>query len=110
MNTFLSNHLNALWIGIGLLGQAMFSARFLIQWLASERVKQSIVPDLFWYFSLSGGLILLTYAIHKKDPVFILGQGTGILIYSRNLYFIYRQRLERKGHTTINDNDIATAQ
>ncbi len=110
MITFLSNHLNVLWIGIGLLGQAMFSARFLIQWLASERVKQSIVPDLFWYFSLSGGLILLTYAIHKKDPVFILGQGTGILIYARNLYFIYRQRLECKSHTTINKSDIATAQ
>ncbi|MBV53460.1 MAG: hypothetical protein CL816_05260 [Coxiellaceae bacterium] len=103
MSSFLTNHLNTLWIGIGLLGQVMFSARFLIQWLASERVKQSIVPDLFWYFSLSGGLILLAYAIHKKDPVFILGQGTGILIYSRNLYFIYRQRMMRKGH-------VATAQ
>ncbi len=92
MSTFLTNHFNTLWIGIGLMGQAMFSARFLIQWLASERLKKSIVPDMFWYFSLSGGLILLAYAIHKKDPVFILGQGTGILIYSRNLYFIYRQR------------------
>ena len=110
MNTFLSNHLNVLWIGIGLLGQAMFSARFLIQWLASERVKQSIVPDLFWYYSLRGGLILLIYAIHKKDTVFILGQGTGIMIYARNLYFIYRKRLERNDHTTVKKCDIVTAQ
>jgi len=96
MTTFLAEHLNTIWIVIGLLGQAMFSARFLIQWLASERVKRSIIPDLFWYFSLAGGLILFAYALHKKDLVFILGQGTGIFIYSRNLYFILRQRVQPK--------------
>ena len=92
MSSFFTNHLNTLWIGIGLLGQVMFSARFLIQWLASERSKQSIVPNLFWYFSLAGGLTLLAYAIHRKDPVIILGQASGILVYARNLYFIHSKK------------------
>ena len=78
-----------LWITLGLLGQALFFSRFLVQWLASERLKESVVPTAFWYFSLGGGAILLTYAIHRGDPVFILGQSTGILIYLRNLFFIH---------------------
>ena len=78
-----------LWITLGLLGQALFFSRFLVQWLASELLKESVVPTAFWYFSLSGGAILLTYAIHRGDPVFILGQSTGVLIYLRNLYFIH---------------------
>ncbi len=77
------------WIVIGFLGQAMFSARFLIQWLASEKIKKSIIPNLFWWFSLAGGAILLVYAIHRADPVFIVGQGAGLFIYSRNIYLIY---------------------
>ena len=79
-----------LWLGIGLLGQALFSARFLVQWIASERRKRSVVPIQFWYFSVGGGLTLLAYAIYRLDPVFILGQGAGLLVYARNLYFIYR--------------------
>jgi lipid-A-disaccharide synthase-like uncharacterized protein len=79
-----------LWLGIGLLGQAMFSARFLIQWIASERRRESVIPVPFWYFSIAGGLILLAYAIYRLDPVFILGQGAGVFIYVRNLYFIHR--------------------
>lgn len=79
------------WLSVGLLGQAMFSARFLIQWIASERRKESVVPRPFWYFSIAGGLTLLAYAISIRDPVFILGQSTGVFIYARNLYFIYRQ-------------------
>lgn len=63
-----------------------------MQWLASERRKESVVPIAFWYFSIGGGLILLSYAIHRRDPVFILGQATGLLIYSRNLWFIYHDR------------------
>jgi lipid-A-disaccharide synthase-like uncharacterized protein len=78
------------WIAIGLLGQALFTARFLVQWLASERRRQSVVPVHFWYFSLGGGLILLAYAVHRLDPVFILGQLTGLFVYARNLYFIRR--------------------
>lgn len=78
------------WIGIGLLGQALFSARFLVQWIASERRKQSVVPPQFWYFSIGGGLTLLAYAIYRQDPVFILGQGAGLFVYARNLYFIHK--------------------
>jgi lipid-A-disaccharide synthase-like uncharacterized protein len=79
-----------LWLGIGLLGQAAFSARFLVQWIASERRKRSVVPLAFWYFSVGGGLTLLAYAIYRRDPVFILGQGAGLFVYARNLWLIYR--------------------
>ncbi len=80
------------WLVVGFLGQACFSARFLVQWIASERRRQSVVPVYFWYFSVVGGLILLAYAIHRMDPVFILGQAAGLVIYARNLYLIGRQR------------------
>ncbi len=79
-----------LWLIIGFGGQAFFSARFLIQWLASERARESTIPVAFWFLSVGGSLMLLLYAIHRVDPVFILGQSAGILIYSRNLWFIYR--------------------
>ncbi|MFO1455716.1 MAG: lipid-A-disaccharide synthase N-terminal domain-containing protein [Steroidobacteraceae bacterium] len=79
---------SVLWIGIGFVGQALFSARFFVQWLASERAKRSIVPLAFWYFSLVGGIVLLSYAVHKRDPVFIVGQATGVFVYLRNLYLI----------------------
>jgi lipid-A-disaccharide synthase-like uncharacterized protein len=84
------------WIIIGFVGQALFSARFIVQWLASERVKRSIIPTAFWYFSLAGGVTLLAYAIHKQDPVFIAGQGLGLIVYLRNLYLIRsgRQKVE----------------
>ncbi|MBL8639951.1 MAG: lipid-A-disaccharide synthase N-terminal domain-containing protein [Alphaproteobacteria bacterium] len=79
------------WLVLGFFGQAMFSGRFLVQWLASERVKKSIVPNLFWWFSLGGGVILLIYAIHRRDPVFIVGQAAGLFIYLRNIYLIYKK-------------------
>jgi lipid-A-disaccharide synthase-like uncharacterized protein len=79
---------DSVWLGVGLLGQALFSARFLVQWIASERSRRSVVPTMFWYFSLGGGLTLLAYAIHRLDPVFILGQAAGLVVYARNLYFI----------------------
>lgn len=82
----------ATWYIIGFVGQGLFSARFLVQWLASEKRKQSIVPEAFWYLSLAGGLTLLAYAIHRQDPVFILGQGLGSFIYLRNIHFIRRHR------------------
>jgi len=81
-----------LWLGIGFLGQAMFSMRFLVQWFQSERQRRSIIPVAFWYFSILGGVTLLAYAIYREDPVFILGQGAGLVIYARNLYFIRRER------------------
>lgn len=80
------------WLAIGLLGQVLFSARFIVQWLQSERVKKSVIPSAFWYFSMAGGATLLAYAIHRRDPVFIIGQGTGLIIYFRNLQFLWRDR------------------
>ncbi len=85
-----------IWLVIGFGGQLMFSMRFLLQWLHSERHKKSLIPVAFWYFSIAGSLILLIYAIHKRDPVFILGQSSGILIYARNLYFIYKEKQKLK--------------
>jgi len=79
------------WVAVGFLGQAFFSARFLVQWIASERKKASVVPRPFWFFSVGGGLILLIYALYRRDPVFIVGQAAGLFVYARNLYFIYRQ-------------------
>jgi len=75
-----------LWLGIGLMGQCLFFMRFLVQWIASERVRQSVVPRAFWYFSLLGGVTLLLYALHQRDVVFTIGQATGLLIYARNLF------------------------
>ena len=85
------------WLAFGLLGQAFFSARFLVQWIASERAQKSVVPRHFWFFSVGGGMTLLAYAIYRLDPVFILGQAAGLFVYARNLYFIYR-RPERLAH------------
>jgi lipid-A-disaccharide synthase-like uncharacterized protein len=77
-----------LWIGFGLLGQLLFTARFLVQWIASERARQSVMPVAFWYFSMAGGVVLLAYAVYRADPVFILGQSMGVVIYARNLWLI----------------------
>lgn len=80
------------WLYLGFVGQLLFGLRFLVQWLASERKGESIIPIYFWYFSLVGSLILLAYAIFRRDPVFILGQSTGLFVYLRNLMLIYRKR------------------
>jgi lipid-A-disaccharide synthase-like uncharacterized protein len=85
------------WLAVGLLGQGLFSARFLVQWIASERRKQSVVPRQFWYFSIGGGLTLLLYAIHRLDPVFIIGQAAGLFVYARNLYFLRRTGASASG-------------
>ena len=84
------------WLVLGFAAQALFASRFLVQWIASERVGRSIIPNAFWFLSLAGGLLLLTYAIYRKDPVFILGQATGAFIYSRNLILIYREQARAK--------------
>jgi lipid-A-disaccharide synthase-like uncharacterized protein len=81
-----------IWLGVGFLGQALFSARFLVQWIKSEKEKKSVFPVAFWYFSIAGGVTLLAYAVYRKDPVFILGQLSGLLIYFRNLYFVIYER------------------
>lgn len=80
---------------IGFTGQAMFFMRFFVQWLYSEKHKRSLIPTAFWYFSLAGSFMLLTYAIIKKDPVFIVGQSTGFIIYTRNLTLIKREQKEK---------------
>ena len=79
------------WLIVGFAGQAIFSARFLVQWFASERAGESIVPVAFWYLSIAGGLSLLAYAISRMDPVFILGQAFGVIVYGRNLFLIRRK-------------------
>lgn len=83
-----------LWVAFGLAGQLIFGARFIIQWLASEKKKKSHIPIGFWYLSLLGGLITTIYAIHRRDTVFILGQGAGLVVYVRNLMLIYRHHAE----------------
>jgi len=80
------------WLILGFLGQALFSMRFLIQWIYSEKHKKSIIPKAFWYFSLAGGITLFSYAILRQDPVFIAGQGLGLFIYMRNLMFIRNEK------------------
>ena len=80
------------WIGIGFIAQFMFSMRFIVQWIASEKARASIVPETFWYFSFVGGLMLLAYAVYRADPVFILGQAAGLVIYARNIYFIWANK------------------
>ncbi|MEE4108767.1 MAG: lipid-A-disaccharide synthase N-terminal domain-containing protein [Halieaceae bacterium] len=80
------------WLSIGLIGQGLFSARFLVQWIASERAGRSVIPHLFWYLSLAGGVTLLAYALYRRDPVFIIGQATGAFIYCRNLWLITVER------------------
>jgi lipid-A-disaccharide synthase-like uncharacterized protein len=78
----------SLWLGIGFFGQALFSARFILQWVVSEKRRASVTPVAFWYFSLAGGVILLSYAIHRRDTVFIVGQAAGLVVYVRNLMLI----------------------
>ncbi|HIC39942.1 MAG TPA: lipid A biosynthesis protein [Piscirickettsiaceae bacterium] len=80
------------WLILGLVGQALFSMRFLIQWIYSEKHKKSVIPTAFWYFSLAGGLTLLSYAILRQDPVFIIGQGMGLFVYIRNLMLIRKEQ------------------
>lgn len=82
---------NAIWLGIGFLGQIFFTSRFLVQWIVSERRRESVIPLAFWWFSLLGGVTLLSYAIWRHDPVFILGQATGLVVYTRNLVLIRRR-------------------
>ena len=84
------------WISIGLFGQLMFFMRFFFQWLHSERARRSVLPEIFWYFSFAGGATLLTYAIYRADPVFIMGQSMGLFIYSRNIYFVWREKRQKR--------------
>ncbi len=79
------------WVLLGYAGQSLFAMRFIVQWLASERVGRSVIPVAFWFFSIGGGAILFAYALHRRDPVFMIGEAAGTLIYLRNLYLIWRR-------------------
>lgn len=81
-----------IWIAVGLFGQLLFSCRFLVQWITSEKMKKSVIPVAFWYLSIGGSVTLLSYAIYRTDPVFILGQAGGLVIYMRNLVLIHREK------------------
>jgi len=81
-----------IWLAIGFAGQALFSARFIVQWIMSERVGKSVIPLAFWLFSVAGGVTLLAYAIHRADPVIIAGQAGGLIVYARNLWLIRKER------------------
>jgi lipid-A-disaccharide synthase-like uncharacterized protein len=80
------------WLALGFLAQGLFTARFLVQWIASERAGKSVMPIAFWFFSIGGGLLLLVYALYRRDPVFIAGQAFGVFVYARNLHFELRDR------------------
>jgi len=80
------------WVLLGLVAQVLFTMRFLVQWIASERVGHSVIPVAFWLFSIGGGLLLLIYALYRKDIVFIAGQSFGVFVYLRNLQFVLRDR------------------
>jgi lipid-A-disaccharide synthase-like uncharacterized protein len=80
------------WLMLGVVAQALFTMRFLVQWIASERAGHSVIPIAFWFFSLGGGVLLLVYALYRRDAVFIAGQAFGVFVYLRNLYFVLRDR------------------
>src|SRR5919206_3645101 len=80
------------WVVLGYVAQIMFTMRFVVQWIASERAGRMVMPLAFWFFSIGGGLLLLLYALYIRDPVFILGQAFGVFVYARNLYFELRDR------------------
>lgn len=84
------------WVILGIIGQVFFSARFLAQWIASEKAGKSVIPLSFWFFSIGGGLMLLAYALYRRDPVFILGQAFGLFIYVRNLMLIRKSEFGNK--------------
>ena len=91
---------HTIWMAVGFAGQVLFGLRFVVQWIATERRRKSVVPVAFWYLSLSGSIVLLAYAIYRLDPVFIAGFSLNLLIYVRNLYFIHRKPTEDEPDTS----------
>lgn len=90
----------AFWLAVGFVGQGMFTARFLVQWLASERRREAVVPVAFWWLSLLGGGSLLAYAIARSDPVIALGQSIGLAVYARNLVLIHQSHQPQRHRDT----------
>ena len=85
------------WVLIGYVAQVLFAMRFVVQWIASERAGKSVMPTAFWVFSIGGGMMLLGYALYRRDPVFIIGQAFGVFVYLRNLQFVLRERRAGRG-------------
>jgi lipid-A-disaccharide synthase-like uncharacterized protein len=90
MSNFIT-HIN-FWVVLGFIGQFLFGSRFFIQWIVSEKRGESTIPEIFWYLSMAGSAILFTYAIYRLDPVFIMGQCSGLFIYARNIMLIYKKK------------------
>jgi lipid-A-disaccharide synthase-like uncharacterized protein len=95
-----------LWVLLGFAAQALFTMRFIVQWIASERARKSVVPAAFWTFSIVGGALLLVYAIYRKDPVFIAGQAAGLFIYFRNVWFILHERKQQRAAESLISLDV----
>ena len=95
----------SLWMGIGFAGQAIFGTRFIVQWIATERKRRSVVPVSFWYLSLLGSVFLLAYSIYRRDAVFIAGFSLNMLIYLRNLYFIHRRQSDTVPQRAADEQD-----
>jgi lipid-A-disaccharide synthase-like uncharacterized protein len=93
--------MKSFWLILGFAGQLIFSTRFLVQWIYSERAGKSYIPVIFWYLSIAGSILLLIYAININDPVFITGQSAGIFVYIRNLYLISHEKKESKAHLKL---------
>jgi lipid-A-disaccharide synthase-like uncharacterized protein len=93
------------WLAFGIVAQLLFTARFVVQWLVSERLGKSVVPLAFWFLSMGGGLMLLTYGLVRREPIIILGQGLAVLIYLRNLVLIFRERRNAKAGTSAGGGD-----
>lgn len=98
LDTLNPEHIPWGWLVLGFTAQAMFSARFLVQWITSERARESVVPTLFWWLSIGGGGLLLCYAVLRADPVIAVGQSAGLIVYARNLVLIRRK--ERRDPAT----------
>ena len=92
------------WLILGFAGQLIFSLRFIVQWIASEKRKESYIPTVFWYLSATGGMILLVYAIYRRDPVFIVGQSSGLIVYLRNLRLIYKKKKQLRMQVPKGEN------
>ncbi|MGQ3685576.1 MAG: lipid-A-disaccharide synthase N-terminal domain-containing protein [Candidatus Loosdrechtia sp.] len=99
--TNIATHIHS-WIILGFIGQIIFGSRFLVQWIISEKQKESIIPEVFWYLSIAGSVVLLIYSIYRRDPVFIIGQCLGLFIYIRNVMLIYQKK-----NTLTNSKQIA---
>lgn len=97
------------WIILGFAAQLMFTGRFLVQWIASEQAGRSVIPLAFWFFSIAGGVMLLAYALYRRDPVFILGQAFGVFVYLRNLYLVFKERGDYRSRARLKPVRVAKA-